>query len=108
MKHLTKLLASLLFYTFISALTVLAQAQAQGDPFAAALAEARTLINEGNPAAAVAKLRALPSSGDVRIAQLLGVAYYHTNDHPHAIELLTPIIDKLPPDSLQQREAVQV
>ena len=106
MKHLTKLLASLLFYTFISTLTVLAQAQA--DPIAAVLVEARTLINEGNPAAAVAKLRALPASGDVRIAQLLGVAYYHANDHPHAIELLTPIIDKLPPDSLQQREAVQV
>jgi tetratricopeptide (TPR) repeat protein len=70
------------------------------------LAEARTLIDAGQPAAAIAKLR--DAGSDVRVAQLLGVAYYHANDAAHAIEQLEPLLDRLPPESPERREAVQV
>jgi tetratricopeptide (TPR) repeat protein len=85
-------------------------AQAQPDPIATALAEARALINEGNGKAAIAKLQSLPDAPalkDIRVAQLLGVAYYHAGELPRAIETLIAIIDKLPQDSAQRREAVQ-
>src|SRR5215468_6666688 len=82
-------------------------AQAQPDPIATALTDARAMINEGNAKAAVAKLQSLPDVKEIRVAQLLGVAYYHAGDLPRAIETLSPIIDKLPPDSAQRREAVQ-
>src|SRR5262245_3711665 len=85
-------------------------AQAQPDPIATALTEARALINEGNGKAAVAKLQSLPDAPalkDIRVAQLLGVAYYHAADLPRAIETLAPIINNLPQDSAQRREAVQ-
>jgi tetratricopeptide (TPR) repeat protein len=36
------------------------------------------------------------------------VAHYHANDHARAIERLAPIVDKLPPESVEGREAVQV
>src|SRR6266511_3058952 len=85
-------------------------AQAQPDPIATALTEARAMINEGNAKAAVAKLQSLPdvpALKDIRVAQLLGVAYYQAGELPRAIETLAPIIDKLPQDSAQRREAVQ-
>lgn len=85
-------------------------AQAQHDPIATALTEARALINEGNAKAAVAKLQSLPDTPalkDIRVAQLLGVAYYNAGDPPRAIETLIVIVDKLPQDSAQRREAVQ-
>ena len=82
-------------------------AQSQSDPIATALAEARAMISEGNAKAAIARLQSLPDVKDVRVAHLLGVAYYHAGDLPQAIETLAPIIDKLPPDSAQRREAVQ-
>jgi len=82
-------------------------AQAQSDPIATAIAEARAMISEGNAKAAIARLQSLPDVKDVRVAHLLGVAYYHAGDLPRAIETLAPIIDKLPPDSAQRREAVQ-
>lgn len=82
-------------------------AQTQPDPLAASLTEARALINEGNAKAAVAKLQSLPDAKDVRAAHLLGVAYYHAGDLPRAIETLAPVVDKLPPDSAERREAVQ-
>jgi len=85
-------------------------AQAQTDPTVTALAEARALIIEGNAKAAVAKLQSLPdaqAAKDIRVAQLLGVAYYHAGEIPRAIETLIVILDKLPPDSAQRRETVQ-
>jgi tetratricopeptide (TPR) repeat protein len=72
------------------------------------LIEARALINEGNSKAAIAKLQSLPNVKDPRIAQLLGIAYYHASDLPRAIETLAPMVDKMPQDSAQRREAVQV
>jgi tetratricopeptide (TPR) repeat protein len=75
---------------------------------AATLAEARALINQDKPAAAIEKLRSVDSPGRLDVALLLGVAYYHVNDHVHAIERLEPIVDKLADGSIEQREAVQV
>jgi len=95
------------FITLLCGFAVQSFAQAQGDPIATALTEARAMINEGNAKAAVAKLQSLPDVKEIRVAQLLGVAYYHAGDLPRAIETLSPIIDKLPPDSAQRREAVQ-
>ncbi len=76
------------------------------DP-AAVLAEARGLVNRGQPAAAIQKLLPL-ARGDPRVAQLLGVAYYQTDDPLRAIELLTPVADAMPSGSLEEREAHQV
>ncbi len=82
-------------------------AQAQSDAIATALAEARKLVNEGNPKAAISKLQSLTDAKDLRVAHLLGIAHYHAGDLARAIELLAPVVDKLPPDSAERREAVQ-
>ena len=82
-------------------------ALAAADPRAAALAEARRLVNGGKPDAALEALRALPSD-DPRVAQLRGVAHYHANHPVEAIDTLTPVVAKLPEGSLERREAVQV
>jgi tetratricopeptide (TPR) repeat protein len=84
-----------------------ANAQEQTDPLTMALAEARAMINEGKAKAAVAKLQSLPDVKEIRVAQLIGVAYYHAGEIPRSIETLAPIIEKLPLDSAQRREAVQ-
>src|SRR5581483_6926185 len=105
MKLLTNI--SLVLLVCIALMTT-ALAQGQPDPVAATLTEARALITQGNPAAAIAKLQALPQSADPRVAQLLGVAFYTANDHVHAIQNLTAAVDKLPKDSAPWREAVQI
>lgn len=87
---------------------VVASAQEQPDKLSAALAEGRTLINEGKASLAIEKLLALPRPGEPRIAHMLGVAYYHAKDYAQAIEQLTPAVDKLVVDSLERREAIQV
>lgn len=74
----------------------------------AVLADARTLIDAGQPSAAIDKLRALDDRANPLVAELLGVAYYHANDAPRAIAELTPIVQRLEPGSLERREAVQV
>src|SRR5262249_13866212 len=71
------------------------------------LVDARALINQGKAGEAVQKLTALDAS-DPRVAQLLGVAYYHADQPVKAVETLQPIVDKLPADSIERREAVQV
>src|SRR2546422_3602022 len=74
---------------------------------APALAEARALLNRGQPAAAIQKLLPLDRQ-DPRVAQLLGVAYYHTDDHVRAVELLTPVAGKLEAGSPEPREGEPV
>jgi len=86
----------------------LAQPQPKAEATPVALTEARSLINDGNAKAAIAKLQALPAPSDTRVAQLLGVAYYHAGDHARAIAQLAPIVDVLPKDSIEKRETVQV
>jgi tetratricopeptide (TPR) repeat protein len=95
-----------------------AAVSAQEAPGAKVRSEARALINAGKPRDAIAlleKIRAgaarepAPSEAEgPEIAQLLGVAYYHADDYPRAIELLTPLVDRLPEDSTERRETVQV
>ena len=71
------------------------------------LAEARKLIADGKPREAVARLQAADTSSP-DVAQLLGVAYYHADDHQHAIDQLVAVRDRLAPDSLERRETIQV
>jgi len=78
------------------------------DKVAAALREARALIDQSKPAQAVEKLRKLDAAGDPRVAHLMGVALYHAKDPVNAIEKLAPVIDKLADGTTEKREAVQV
>jgi tetratricopeptide (TPR) repeat protein len=75
---------------------------------AEALKEARRAINEGRAGDALAKLEALEDPNALEIAHLIGVAAYHADDHQRAIATLSTIAEKLPADSLERREAVQV
>jgi tetratricopeptide (TPR) repeat protein len=75
---------------------------------AALLAQARRFINEGKPRAAIEKLITLAEPRRPEVSHLLGVAYYHADDYPHAIAQLSAIVDRLPADSTERREAVQV
>jgi tetratricopeptide (TPR) repeat protein len=87
---------------------LMAQQGAAAPDRAAILSEARALINQDQPAAAIEKLTPLDAAGRTDVALLLGVAYYHVNDHRRAIDRLAPIADLLPAGSIEQREAVQV
>src|SRR5437588_5216037 len=72
------------------------------------LAEARRLIDAGQPGAAIEKLQAIDDRANPLLGELLGVAYYHANDAGRAIEVLAPVLQRLAADSLERREAVQV
>ena len=76
------------------------------------LAEARRLINAGEARAAVDQLQGIaadPGSAEAtQVAHLLGVAYYHADEHLKAIEALAPVFERLAPDSVERREAEQV
>jgi tetratricopeptide (TPR) repeat protein len=72
-----------------------------------ALVAARALITEGKPREAIAKLQTLDVSVP-EVAHLLGVAYYHADDHRAAIDRLNAVREKLPAESLERRETVQV
>jgi tetratricopeptide (TPR) repeat protein len=74
----------------------------------ATLADARALIDAGQPRAAVEKLQRLDARSNPRVAELLGVAYYHANDPARAIETLTAVVTQLEAGSVERREAVQV
>lgn len=92
-----------------SAASATAQTQAdRGSGRSAVLAEARRAINDGRPRDAIAKLQALPGAAAPDAAHLLGVAYYHADDFPHAIATLTGLADRFPEGSIERREIVQV
>ncbi|MBA2604290.1 MAG: tetratricopeptide repeat protein [Acidobacteria bacterium] len=78
----------------------------------AALAEVRRLINAGAPGQALAALQTLAGEADAarrpQIALLFGVAHYHADDPSSAIAALLPVVDRLPADSVERREAEQV
>jgi tetratricopeptide (TPR) repeat protein len=78
------------------------------DAVATLIKEARALVDAGTPEAAITRLRAAASGADPRLAELLGVAYYHANDPARAIETLTGVLASLPRESPERREAVQV
>jgi tetratricopeptide (TPR) repeat protein len=79
---------------------------------ATTLAEARRLINAGQPARAIEQLKAIAADQDAGVqlqaGLLLGVAHYQADDPAKAVEVLTPIVDRLPRDSIERREAEQV
>lgn len=76
-------------------------------PTTNALAEARELINAGQPQEALARLQQLDPANP-RVGLLLGVARYHSGDPAAAIAALTPIVDALPAGSPEKLEATQV
>ena len=96
---------------YLSACSVLIGAFTQA-PQSPDLAEARRLINAGEPSRALEQLRQLNGSGDAgrdtQIALLQGLAHYHAGDPAKAVEVLGPIVDRLPADSIERREAEQV
>jgi tetratricopeptide (TPR) repeat protein len=100
-KRLTRLIILSLLWAIFSPASGLSQE-------ATVLEEIRALINAGNPAAAIAKLQTLSKSADIHITHLFGVAYYSANDHPRAIEKLAVVVEKLPKDSSEWREAIQL
>ena len=71
------------------------------------LVAARDLITAGKPRDAIALLEPLDRSV-VEVTRLLGVAHYHADNHQRAIELLLPVRDKLPAESVERRELVQI
>jgi tetratricopeptide (TPR) repeat protein len=95
----------------IVVLAVRGQAPVPG-PLPRDLAEARRLINAGEPQKAIERLQALTGDDDAarqtQVALLLGVAYYHAADPAKAATTLAGIVDRLPPDSLERREADQI
>jgi tetratricopeptide (TPR) repeat protein len=79
---------------------------------ATTLAEARRLINAGQPARAIEQLKTIAGDQDpavrLQASLLLGVAFYHADDPVSAVEVLAPVVDRLPADSLERKEAQQV
>jgi tetratricopeptide (TPR) repeat protein len=72
------------------------------------LNEARSLINEGKPIAAIEKLETSHQTSNPKVVSLLGVAYYHSREYVRAVEQLTRSIGTMPQGSLERQEAVQV
>jgi tetratricopeptide (TPR) repeat protein len=95
-----------------TALAVLVVMLSTPQAAATTLAEARRLINAGQPVQAIEKLKAIDGDQDaatrLQVGLLLGVAHYHANEPARAVEVLGPIVDRLPPDSIERREAEQV
>jgi len=71
------------------------------------LEAARASIDQGRAQDAIAALEAIPQD-DPYVAHLLGVAYYHADEYVKAIETLAPLPDRLPAESVERRETVQV
>jgi tetratricopeptide (TPR) repeat protein len=76
-------------------------------PDVEAMATVRTLIDSGRAKEAIARLQMLDADV-VSVRYLLGIAYYHADDHAKAIELLAPVVPELPAGSIERREAEQV
>jgi len=104
------------FVSLVSCVSFVSSVWAQEPPTAPArsagaapaIADARKLVDAGQPRAAIDKLNALGDAGNPLVAELLGVAYFHANDAARAIEHLAPVVTRLAPGSLERREAVQV
>jgi tetratricopeptide (TPR) repeat protein len=77
------------------------------DEVDAVVAEARSLLDQDKPTAALERLARLDAA-DPRVALVAGVAQYHAGNAARAIELLAPVVGRLEKGSLQRREAVQV
>jgi tetratricopeptide (TPR) repeat protein len=71
------------------------------------VARIRQLIHAGQIAQAEARLQSVDAAEPLAV-YLRGLARYHADDHPGAIELLVPIVPRLQAGSLERREAEQV
>jgi cytochrome c-type biogenesis protein CcmH/NrfG len=91
----------------VALLLVPRAAVARQPDLTAALAEARRLVDAGKPREAIVNLQALDANA-IEVAQLLGVAHYHADDHQRAIAQLAPLRDRFPADSTARRETIQV
>jgi tetratricopeptide (TPR) repeat protein len=95
-------------------LVLVATLQQSGQPPAGGtdLAEVRRMINAGEPQKAIERLQPLSGDADaarqLQIALLLGVAYYHADQPAKAATTLAAVVDRLPADSLERREADQI
>ena len=79
----------------------------KADALAAALADARALVDRGRPAEALERLTALDQT-DARVRLLSGVALYHADRWREAIAALERVRAELPEGSVERREAEQV
>ena len=95
--------SSLVVVCFVA---VSAHAQTRS-PDGATVAAIRQLIHTGQIAEAREKLHAFDGA-DPTAAYLRGLAEYHADEHSKAIETLLPVARKLPPGTLERREAEQV
>ena len=77
------------------------------DGVASALAEARTLVDGGRPAEALARLEGLDQT-DPRVQLLTGVALYHADRRRESIAVLERVRPTLTEGSIERREAEQV
>ncbi len=89
------------------AIGVLAAATASADEIEVRVAEARALLDQDKPAAALERLAGL-DAGDPRVGLVSGVAHYHAGDAVKAIAALAPLVNSFPEGSLQRREVIQV
>ena len=71
------------------------------------LSAIRMQIMSGQPDAALEQLAKLPSDA-LHVRYLTGLALYHRDDHPGAIEKLAQVVDRLVDGSPERREATQV
>jgi tetratricopeptide (TPR) repeat protein len=97
----------MLAWCLLALVAVQVAAPLEPSDVARAIEESRALIAQGKPRDAIAKLQPIAASS-VAAAHVLGVAYYHADDHDRAIEQLAAVRDKLPEGSADRREAVQV
>ncbi len=77
------------------------------DAIDTATTEARALLGQDKPQAALERLSGLDPT-DPRVGLVLGVAQYHAGVATAAIETLRPLLARLSEASLERREAVQV
>lgn len=89
------------------ALVLALPASGADDPVAAAVAEARALLDQDKPQAALARLKDVDAA-DPRVPLVTGVAQYHAGDAAAAVATLTPLVATLAKGTPERREAVQV
>ena len=78
------------------------------DSLAAALKDARALIDRGRAGEAALKLRGLGQLDDARVRHLLGVALYHDDDYAAAIDTLNGLAGQFADGTAERREIEQV
>lgn len=76
-------------------------------PTAEDVAAIRALVQSGRAREAQDKLKPFDSGAPI-VSYLRGLALYHTDQHPQAIDTLTPLVARFDPGTLERREIEQV